>query len=535
MKFTPPTYKQLIINCLGILTRPITGQLAYFVLLYVLLTIPDIYYLAFHSFLPISRSLLGLFLVYILSLPVIFLPSSFRRYYKNALVVFAVFLFIVNIYLLLLYNETFETINKDALSAILATNPEESVEYIKVYFTIDKLFSVSVFISAVFLLYYCLRKLSFRWNNIGRLLVLVLLLTSTLVSFKQLYKIKEGNWYFMLTNKCPDLCDYMQNPEVVCDDDVNNVVLVIGESFTKFHSSLYEYEKMTNPLLGKLKSDSSLLVYENITSACVTTIPSMKSIIMSYTDSMSDSIEWYRCLTLIEVMQKTGYKTYWLSNQSKTGIYDNEVGRFADLCDEQVFIGDKHSGLRRANKDEELLPVLEKCMHDSCCSKFIILHLMGSHADYAQRYPIEYSKFKAEDYALSHPHLPEESRTMLSEYDNSVLYNDWVINEVVRKFENTDAVVVYFSDHGEDVYRSSDVFCGHATKLDENHKSVVQQIPFMVYTSPLFREKHSELQQRIESAVSRPYRTDSVMYTIMDVAGVETVNGVSYKHKSLFK
>ena len=525
----------MIINCLGILTRPITGQLAYFVLLYVLLTIPDIYYLAFHSFLPISRSLLGLFLVYILSLPVFFLPSSFRRYYKNALVVFAVFLFIVNIYLLLLYNETFETINKDALSAILATNPEESVEYIKVYFTIDKLFFVSVFIFAVFLLYYYLRKLSFRWNNIGRLLVLVLLLTSTLVSFKQLYKIKEGNWYFMLTNKCPDLRDYMQNPEVVCDDDVNNVVLVIGESFTKFHSSLYSYEKETNPLLNELKSDSSLLVFENITSACITTIPSMKSIMMSYTDSMSDSIEWYRCLTLIEVMQKAGYKTYWLSNQSKTGFYDNEVGCFADLCDEQVFIGDKHSGLYRANKDEELLPVLEKCIHDSCCSKFIILHLMGSHADYAQRYPNEYNKFSAEDYEVAWPQLSFSSRSLVAQYDNTVLYNDYVVYELMRKFDKEDAVVLYFSDHGEDVFHSSDVYCGHATEWDENHKKVVRQIPLMLYTTQIFREEHPVLQQRIEGAVSRPYRTDSIMYTIMDIAGVETVNGVSYKHKSLFK
>ena len=57
----------------------------------------------------------------------------------------------------------------------------------------------------------------------------------------------------------------------------------------------------------------------------------------------------------------------------------------------------------------------------------------------------------------------------------------------------------------------------------------------MVYSSQLFCKKHPELQKRIENAVNRPYRTDSIMYTIMDVAGVETVNGISYKHKSLFK
>ena len=160
---------------------------------------------------------------------------------------------------------------------------------------------------------------------------------------------------------------------------------------------------------------------------------------------------------------------------------------------------------------------------------------MGSHADYAQRYPNEYNKFSAEDYEEAWPQLSFSSRSLVAQYDNTVLYNDYVVYELMRKFDKEDAVVLYFSDHGEDVFHSSDVYCGHATELDENHKKVVRQIPLMLYTTQIFREEHSTLQQRIEGAVSSPYRTDSIMYTIMDIAGVETVNGVSYKHKSLFK
>ena len=120
-------------------------------------------------------------------------------------------------------------------------------------------------------------------------------------------------------------------------------------------------------------------------------------------------------------------------------------------------------------------------------------------------------------------------------YDNTVLYNDSVVYELINILQRESAVVVYLSDHGEDVFRSSEDYCGHASELDERHWNVVRQIPLLVYTSQLFREKHPELQKRIEGAVNRPYRTDSIMYTIMDIAGVETVNGVSYKQKSLFK
>lgn len=517
--------------------KPITCQPAFFLLLYVLLGVPDIYILSFiRSFVPLSKAMNGFFICYLLVFPVVLFPSSFRRFYKTVLLVFATFFFFVDICLLLLYNETFSTITKDAIAAVLATNPDETAEYINAYLTIDNLLIVSAILSVVFVSFYYLRKIRLKWNGICRCALLVLLLLSALKWLRQLDDIKESNLFYFITKECPDLREYRQNPSVICAGErVGNIVLIIGESFSKFHSSLYGYEKETNPLLEKLESDSVLFVYENITSACVTTIPAMKSIMMSYIDSKSDSIAWYECLTLIEVMQRSGFKVSWFSNQSKTGFYENEVGRFADLCDEQVFVGDKHSGLSRNNKDEELIPLVEECLSDSAQSKFIVVQMMGSHAGYSQRYPSIFSIFKAGDYDNSHSCLSSDKRQMLAEYDNSVLYNDSVVYELMRLFDKDDAFVVYLSDHGEDVFRSSDDICTHATEFDDRHKWVVRQIPFMVYTSELFREKHSELQRRIEAAVNRPYRTDSIMYTIMDIAGVETVNGVSYKHKSLFK
>lgn len=537
MRFTPPTCKKFVINALHFIAKPITCQPAFFALLFLLLGVPDIYsLLVLHSFLPLFKTSFAFLSCYILALPVVFLPERPRRFYKTALLVFAGFFFFVDIYLLLLYNETFGTITKDAIAAVLATNPDETVEYIDTYFTIDNLLILSAIFSVVFVLFYYLRKLRFKWNNIGRCVVLIFLLFSASISLRQFNKVKDSNLYYLITKECPDLREYRQNPSVICAGErVGNIVLIIGESFSKFHSSLYGYEKETNPLLGKLESDSALFVYENITSACVTTIPAMKSIMMSYIDSKSDSIAWYECLTLIEVMQRSGFKVSWFSNQSKTGFYDNEVGRFADLCDEQVFVGDKHSGLSRNNKDEELIPLVEEYLSDSAQSKFIVVQMMGSHEGYSQRYPSIFSIFKAGDYDNSHSCLSSGKRQILAEYDNSVLYNDSVVYELMRLFDNKDAIVVYLSDHGEDVFRSSDDICTHATEFDDRHKFVVKQIPLMVYTSPLFREKHPELQQRIETSVNRPYRTDSIMYTIMDVAGVESVNGVTYKHKSLFK
>lgn len=516
--------------------KPVVCQPAFFMLLIALLLAPDFLSELYYFRLTPLRIPTALVSCYIFSLPVLILPSILRKSYKALVIVFASVLFVIDIYTLLLYGHTFGTLSRDAVSAVLATNPAEAQEFIDTYLSADKVLIVVASLIAVLLLFYYIRRLNVRFSNAFKNSFVTLLTISVLVIVILFNKVLFCNICYLLTKECPDLREYRQDPQVVCGSErVENVVLVLGESFTKFNCSLYGYDKKTNPLLEELRDEGKLVVYENATSACLTTIPSMKSIMMSYTDAMSDSIDWYRCLTLIEVMQKAGYRTYWFSNQSKTGFFDNEVGRFADLCDDQLFIGDKHSGLERGYKDEGLLPVVEECLKDTCKQRFIVVHLMGSHFDYDQRYPAEYNRFKRADYAKSHSHLSSSKRGIVAEYDNSVLYNDYVVYELMQKFVGEDAVVVYLSDHGEDIYRSSDDFRGHSSGVNATHERIVKQIPLMFYTSEPFREKHPVKQSQIDAASQTHYRTDSIMYTIMDIVGVETVNGVSYKHKSVFK
>ena len=37
-------------------------------------------------------------------------------------------------------------------------------------------------------------------------------------------------------------------------------------------------------------------------------------------------------------------------------------------------------------------------------------------------------------------------------YDNATLYNDSVVYQIIKRFENSDAGVIYMSDHWEEVY-----------------------------------------------------------------------------------
>ena len=533
----------MIHKVVSFLVKPITCQPAFFILLYVLLNVLDIYALAaYYSYMPFYKMVLGLVCVYILSIPVILVPLRFRKVYKSVLLVSAILFFVIDLQCLFMYRETLRTLPLDLIEAIMATNAEEAHGFFENYVTIDRFIIITLSILLLLVVFYYLKRLRFKFSNKSHLLIFVILSVSFVYSVSKFEQITNGNIYYILTKKNVDLRDYKQNPDVLCSDvQPEQIVLILGESFQRSHSSLCGYDKLTNPLLGQLQNDSSLLFYGNVTSVATTTIPSVKSIMTGYIDEMCDSIEWFKCLTLLEVIHKAGYKTYWCSNQCKSGLWDNEVASFASLCDAQYFLntGKELASIeerRRGDYDENLIAVVKDYKSLNASGKaFYVVHMRGSHFLYNQRYPENFSRFKPEDYLQSCPHLSAESRRIMSEYDNSVLYNDSVVYEIMNIFEEQNAIVFYLSDHGEDVFDSSDDFAGHTINGNEISERVGREIPLMMYTTPLFREKHPELQKRIEGALDRPYRTDSIMYTIMDIAGVETVNGISYKHKSLFK
>lgn len=534
MKFTLPACKQLIHKIVSFWVKPITCQPTFFLLCFVLINILDLFADGGFPLLgPFLKITFGFFVCYLLLMPVVIFPTAIRKVYKLFVLFIAIVLFVIDLFLLIVYSETFSTLHVDMLAAFVATNASEASEYLKTYLTFGR---GSVICLSIFLLMlgaYYLRKLKLKVNLLGECVIFVILLVSVCVSVVEYKKLLLGNFYFLSQTESPNLIEYRQNPSVVAsDDNPEYVVLLVGESFAKTHSSLYGYDKKTNPLLEQLVADSLLFVCKDATSACTNTIPATKSIMTSHIAEMNDSIDWYKCLTLIEVMQSIDYRTVWVSNHSRTGFFDNVGGCYAALCDESIFVNERNIAM---HYDAALLPLIEEVMDSNGLKTFYVINLIGSHIYYKDRYPEDFSKFNSEDYIVSYSHLSQGNRQKMAEYDNTILYNDSVVYEIMKQFESKDAFVVYISDHGQDIFNSSNDYAGHAINGNAKSEAASIQIPFMVYTSPLFREKHPELQRRIEKSVNRPYRTDSIMYTIMDVAGVETVNGISYKHKSLFK
>ena len=64
--------------------------------------------------------------------------------------------------------------------------------------------------------------------------------------------------------------------------------------------------------------------------------------------------------------------------------------------------------------------------------------------------------------------LNEQRRSILADYDNAVLYNDSIVYQIVKRFENKDAIVIYMPDHGEECYEGNRGFIcrNHSAAID---------------------------------------------------------------------
>ena len=291
-------------------------------------------------------------------------------------------------------------------------------------------------------------------------------------------------------------------------------VVIQGESANRRHHSLYGYQRNTNPLLSTF---DSLLVFSNVVSAYTMTLESISA---QFTEAgLENNNKAYNSLSIMDVMNAAGVKTFWLSNQSPLGVWDNVVTLLAQQSDITRFVNvsgnDSNDALSKSSYDSKLFVPFAAALEDTASIKFIVLHLIGSHATYSKRYPPEYDVF--------HGNSPKED--IIAAYDNSIRYTDFVVDsllKILKDYSSHNSAVsaaVYLSDHGENVYDDGD-YAGH-DYVGSITKSIVE-IPFMIWLSPDYRHFFKERSAVIESRIHTPFVTDDFYHSMLDLSGINS-------------
>ena len=472
--------------------------------------------------------------------------DKIRKIIQIVVIILSAFLFGINSYCVF---QIGTLLDADYTMLMLDTNVNEAKEFISflvpLYFV---LWLAAIY--ALFIIFWVRSKkhtirLGHKWS----------LVAMGFICFCTIKNIPGwGIWVDGPIGKITELYKSLKNYDIPDESEINlvhptitfidnqqiplNVVLIIGESFARNHSSLYGYKQITNPCLSEIKNSSLLYTFDSIDSPASTTALALKYTLSTYNkDDNSVGTKWYEYPSIIELMQACDFDCYWFSNQAKNGQHNN-IGRFySSKCKQYWFLTQKDNPAY----DKVLLPAYDQILVDSSyifiqslpkdSHNFIIYHMLGSHFEYDKRYPEEFSKFKDNDY-LS---CPQNQRSCLSSYDNSILYNDYVIEQIINLYKDSETLIIYLPDHGHDVYCSSRDYCGHGKINNPISYSVGVEIPFMIYASSLYQEKHPETMQRIKYRQDHPkaWNSDDLPYLIMDLIGVKEVNGEDVKLKSV--
>ena len=148
----------------------------------------------------------------------------------------------------------------------------------------------------------------------------------------------------------------------------------------------------------------------------------------------------------------------------------------------------------------------------------IILHMYGSHFSYHQRYPREWARFTPDDdVAISRRNV----ELIRNAYDNSTLYTDYVLNEIISTLETEQActAMYYCSDHGEDLFDDRNGRFLHSSPTTTYYQLHVASLAWF---SPRYNELFPQKVMAARSNAEATATTHSAFHTIADMASIRS-------------
>ena len=435
-----------------------------------------------------------------------------RRKIRNIYYTTALLLFLLPFGALLFYYGTSGSwIHADTIMAILQSNVMESQSYLKDNLTATSLISLLVILALLTTFTFSIRTLPTRSLCSLRNKKSIALCTCFLLTTVFLVVHCKKN---VLTDIFKDSAQYMQKYNEFAKNKATRkahlkkfalttnpaekgvYVLIIGESQNRLHMNAYGYERNTTPWLTAQKENKNFLLFDHAFSCHTHTVPVLTYALTAKNQYNNQLLE--NAVSIIEMAQSAGYKTVWLSNQVRYGAWDTPISVIASEADQQIWINRNIGETTRTNCYDGVLA--EKLKSLSYTDKMlIVIHLMGNHGVYADRYPLSFEQFHGKG-------------KRIDSYDNSILYNDSVMSQIYEAVQTIPHFqsMIYFSDHSE----AADQGLGHDSS---NFIWPMTYIPFYMAFSSDYEKTHPETYQTLQNHTSAYFTNDLIFNTLMGI------------------
>jgi glucan phosphoethanolaminetransferase (alkaline phosphatase superfamily) len=404
------------------------------------------------------------------------------------------------------------------MAAMYETNLTETLGFLSSPYSIPMILGGGAFASVV--IWYILRKEPLfglrKETHIRRYYLLILMLLATLLfvadgkSILFTYPIDifyTNHLYFKekrLSKKyCKTAYDFnvSDNPKYNSNDD-ELFVLIIGEAARRTALQPYGEKEETTPCLNKFIKGhpKNIVLFSNAISGSAYTRGSVPTLLSTF--DLKDIKHLLDRPSLTKMFNGADCRTLYVTTRPRY-TFPNIVSIFQDDARQYTYLTSiKHKGY-----DLETLPVIEKFIAaNRGKKKFIILHLMGSHIKYSMQYPKNEKFFNS-------------GNKMIDSYNDSIRYSDKVIQKVVdivMEYKKP-AIILYASDHGENLDDYGDGNYGHGTRELTRFEF---EIPFMLYFNNSFLKTYSEQCNAITSQRDVPINQDMISHTLLGLAGI---------------
>lgn len=270
----------------------------------------------------------------------------------------------------------------------------------------------------------------------------------------------------------------------------STIIMIIGESESRDYMSAFtDYPVETTPWLSSKKNNHNFILYPNAYSCVTNTVRALERALTEF--NQYNDKQFYTSCSIIDVAHKAGYTTYWYSNQGHLGSADTPVTLIANTCNTAKWT---KQNFNQVQYDESLLEYLNEV--DPKKNNFIVIHLMGNHFNFINRYPQDFAFFsKPNKYDL------------IPNYIDSIRYTDYVLQKIWEygKDKLNLQAMLYFSDHATipDKRRSPN-FDGFASV----------RIPMFSYFSNEYIDKFPDTYAALRNNEAK-YFTNDLVYELM--------------------
>ena len=345
------------------------------------------------------------------------------------------------------------------------------------------------------------------------------LVTKVVVSFYDM-SIAEKEMSRVIT-----LAEQVEALPQSASNDSLNVIVVIGESYIREHAALYGYPLQTTPFLSHEQKEGRLFVFTDMVSPYNQTTRVIRNLLSC--NSLGHHEDWSSAPPFTAIYKKNGYHVTMYDNQKNFDmgfVFAYSLNTY--LYHPQIMKACYHETNDSTFEfDGQMVDDYQKRQTPSA-KRLVLFHLLGQHVGFEYRYPKNFAYFNEDSLSFrKEPWLTKDMREDIVHYDNATRYNDHVLQQIIGLYDQQNTIVVYLSDHGEEVYDYRENSGRDDWGMGSDPRQVLRwqyMVPFVVWCSDKYAATHPDIIKQLQNATSRPAMLDNACQLLFHLSDLKT-------------